>query len=67
MQPLSHLPAPIDDGACAHLPGLAMPSLLLPSTAGRLVDLSKRDAARTVVYCYSFVIMGWPAPFTAIR
>ena len=38
------------------LGGTAMPSapasLLLPSTAGRLIDLSKRDAARTVVYCY---------------
>ena len=33
------LPVPVDDGACAHLPGLAMPSLRLPSTAGRLVDL----------------------------
>src|SRR3979411_775652 len=31
-----------DDGACDHLPGLKMPSLVLPSTAGRLVDLSKR-------------------------
>jgi hypothetical protein len=47
MQAPSHLPAPIDDGACAHLPGLVVPSLLLPSTAGRLIDLSKRDAART--------------------
>ena len=53
MQVPSHLPTPIDDGACDHLPGLPVPSLLLPSTAGRVVDLSKRDAARTVVYCYS--------------
>jgi hypothetical protein len=53
MQAPSQLPAPIDDGACEHLRGLTMPSLLLPSTARRLVDLSKRDAARTVVYCYS--------------
>jgi peroxiredoxin len=63
MQALSHLPAPIDDGACAHLPGLEMPSLLLPSTAGRLIDLSKRDAARTVVYCYSMTgVPGAPLP-----
>ena len=48
MQAPSHLPAPIDDGACAHLPGLVVPSLLLPSTAGRLIDLSKRDAAHRV-------------------
>jgi hypothetical protein len=51
MQAPSHLPIPIDDGACEHLPGIEMPSQLLPSTAGRLIDLSKRDAARTVVYC----------------
>ena len=35
----SDLPRPVDDGACDHLPGLAMPSVRLPSTAGRLVDL----------------------------
>jgi len=63
MQAPSHLPAPIDDGACAHLPGLEMPSLLLPSTAGRLIDLSKRDAARTVVFCYSMTgVPGAPLP-----
>ena len=63
MQAPSQLPAPIDDGACAHLPGLEMPSLLLPSTAGRLIDLSKRDAARTVVYCYSMTgVPGAPLP-----
>jgi peroxiredoxin len=53
MQAPSQRPAPIDDGASAHLPGLEIPSLLLPSTAGRLIDRSRRDAARTVVYCYS--------------
>jgi len=63
MQAPSHLPAPIDDSACAHLPGLAVPSLLLPSTGGRLIDLSKRDAARTVVYCYSMMgVPGAPLP-----
>jgi peroxiredoxin len=63
MQAPSHLPAPIDDGACAHLPGLEMPALLLPSTSGRLIDLSKRDAARTVVYCYSMTgVPGAPLP-----
>ena len=52
-----------DDGACDHLPGLKMPSLVLPSTAGRLVDLSKRDAARTIVYCYSMTgVPGAPLP-----
>jgi peroxiredoxin len=63
MQAPSHLPTPIDDGACDHLPGLAVPSLLLPSTAGRAIDLTKRDAARTVVYCYSMTgVPGAPLP-----
>jgi len=46
-----HLPAPIDDGACAHLPGQQLPSILLPSTAGDLVNLADL-AGTTVVYCY---------------
>jgi peroxiredoxin len=63
MQASFHLPGPIDDGACDHLPGLKMPALVLPSTAGRLVDLSKRDAARTIVYCYSMTgVPGAPLP-----
>jgi peroxiredoxin len=46
-----NLPVPVDDGACAHLPGLRLPSVPPPSTAERLVDLSSRRG-RTVVYCY---------------
>jgi peroxiredoxin len=34
------LPVPFDDGAAAHLPGLAMPDLTLPTTAGGEVSLS---------------------------
>jgi len=45
------LPVPVDDGACAHLVGLRLPSVPLPSTAGRVVDLAGLPA-RTVVYCY---------------
>ncbi len=45
------LPVPQDDGACNHLVGLQIPLLLLASTAGREVDLS-RLAGKTVVYCY---------------
>ena len=45
------LPVPVDDGACDHLPGLQLPSIPLPSTAGRMVDLA-RLPGRTVVYCY---------------
>lgn len=40
-----------------------MPSLLLPSTAGRFVDLGKLDAPRTVIYCYPMTgVPGAPLP-----
>jgi peroxiredoxin len=45
------LPAPIDDGACAHLTGMRVPPIALASTAGGTVDLSSLPG-RTVVYCY---------------
>jgi peroxiredoxin len=45
------LPVPTDDGACAHLTGTLIPSILLPSTAGNTVDLSKLDGL-TVVFFY---------------
>jgi peroxiredoxin len=45
------LPVPVDDAACAHLPELPVPSILLPSTDGRAVDLASL-AGTTVVYCY---------------
>jgi peroxiredoxin len=45
------LPVPIDDGACAHLPGMSVPSVRLESTAGRVIDLSALSG-RAVVYCY---------------
>ena len=45
------LPAPVDDGACDHLPGMRLPSVTLGSTAGDPVDLSAL-AGTTVVYCY---------------
>ena len=48
----SNLPPPVDDGACDHLRGLAVPSVRLPSTADRLVDLAALGAERTVIYCY---------------
>jgi peroxiredoxin len=42
----------IDDGACAHLPGLKLPSSVpLTTTAGRTVDFSD-TSGRVVVYCY---------------
>ena len=45
------LPIPADDGACNHLPGMRLPSLLLMSTTGQAVNLAK-ISGRTVVYCY---------------
>lgn len=48
----SDLPRPVEDGACDHLPGLALPPIRLPSTSGRLVDLGALSAPRTVIYCY---------------
>ena len=46
------LPPPHDDGACDHLPGTTMPSVVLPSTAGRDVDLGALPPGRVVIYCY---------------
>lgn len=46
-----NLPVPVDDGACDHLTGFLLPAVALPSTAGRIVDLSTL-AGRVVIYCY---------------
>ncbi|MEM9726341.1 MAG: peroxiredoxin [Pseudomonadota bacterium] len=45
------LPIPEDDGAAAHLEGLALPSLALAATNGGGVDLSS-EPGRVVVYLY---------------
>ena len=45
------LPAPVDDGACDHLPGAEVPSLVLDSSRGP-IDLAELAAGRTVVYVY---------------
>ena len=45
------LPVPVDDGACAHLPGTLLPAVLLPSTTGTAIELA-RWPGRLVVYCY---------------
>src|SRR6267143_1695299 len=58
-----NLPEPLDDGAAKHLPGMAMPRLSLPSTAGGLVDLSELTAPTTVFYCYPMTgVPGKPLP-----
>ena len=46
-----NLPVPVDDGACDHLPGLALPALALRSTTGRVVDVSTLTG-RVILYCY---------------
>jgi peroxiredoxin len=46
------LPVPVDDGACDHLPGLEVPAVALPSTAGGTVRLADPAAPRTVVFAY---------------
>jgi peroxiredoxin len=46
------LPAPVDDGACAHLPGLEVPSVRLPATAGGPVDVADLARELTVIYIY---------------
>ncbi len=45
------LPVPENDGACDHLVGSRVPSLALPSTEGREVDLSAEQGL-SVVYFY---------------
>lgn len=47
-----NLPEPIDDGRCAHLPGLDAPGIELPTTAGRLINFRQEAAAPTVVFFY---------------
>jgi peroxiredoxin len=45
------LPVPADDGACAHLEGMAVPALELESSVGS-VDLAAFGSERAVLYVY---------------
>ena len=47
-----NLPAPPDDGAADHLPGAAMPSVVLRDTSQNEVALDQLGPGRTVVYLY---------------
>ena len=56
------LPAPTDDGAADHLPGMAMPALVLDSSQGP-VDLAEFTAERAVIYVYPHTgVPGEPLP-----
>lgn len=46
------LPAPVDDGAAAHLRGTRMPDVTLDSTDGRAVSMARLGPGRTVIYAY---------------
>jgi peroxiredoxin len=46
------LPAPMDDGAAAHLVGIALPDLRLPSTQGRAESLAELAGGLLVAYVY---------------
>lgn len=47
----SKIPAPNDDGAAKHLIGMPVPSIPLPSTDGRTIDLASLPGT-TIVYAY---------------
>lgn len=46
------LPAPEDDGAADHLPGLAVPSIALAATSGAPLDLKELAGDLLVAYVY---------------
>jgi peroxiredoxin len=45
------LPVPQDDGGCAHLTGMKLPPVKLPSTGGKSIDPSALKGT-TVIYVY---------------
>lgn len=46
-----NLPIPKDDGLADHLSGLKLPSIVLPATNGKRIDLSA-VTGYVVIYCY---------------
>lgn len=53
----STLPAPVDDGAAAHLAGMPLPALSLPSTDGEAVRL---DTLAGTIVLYLYPMTGAP-------
>lgn len=45
------LPAPVDDGACDHLPGMAIPALVLDSSLGP-VGLAEFSSSLAILFIY---------------
>jgi peroxiredoxin len=56
------LPVPGDDGAAAHLIGLRLPAMTLPSTDGSTVRLDALGEGRTVLYVYPLTGRPWGRP-----
>jgi peroxiredoxin len=53
----ANLPAPVDDGACAHLCGKKLPDIALSATSGGQVNPSKR---RGLLVVYAYPMTGRP-------
>jgi len=45
------LPAPVDDGACDHLPGKSLPDISLTATNGQTINPAHQQGW-LVIYCY---------------
>ncbi len=59
----ANLPRPVDDGLADHLEGMPMPKVSLPSTMGRIIDVSNLTGPRSVLYCYPMTgVPGKPLP-----
>ncbi len=46
------LPIPVDDGGADHLAGMTLPSIALPATSGRPIDMSEHSSDWLVLYVY---------------
>ena len=47
-----NLPVPVDDGACAHLPGKRLPDIALHATSNQCVNLRRQPGLIAVLYAY---------------
>lgn len=54
------LPVPADDGTADHLPGVRLPSAVLPASDGEAVDLAAAAAGEGVVVVYVYPQTGVP-------